>query len=228
MLDSRFIEAFVHNSEERNVFGRVLHPLCAQDILQLEIIGSPLLYREPTDADLKHVLLSAWIMGGEHKPGPERPPISITPDHAWFKEASEHAIHEPETLTRAWTLLKAHFKDYYSPPEVMTAVAEEQTTPLGTLWIVSVVMSFWKKGTVSLREVWLMPIGELLWYSAALSELESDTTRVVTEELEKSVASTTTDSDEGHKERVAKQTGIPIEILNNLRCRPTGGSPHFC
>jgi len=175
MLDPLFNEAWVHAPKGHTVLGRALHPLCALDLLELEAINSPFLL-DGARIEVPHLLLAVWILSNPH---PEDGSLgNLEPSEDWIKSLAGTV-----NLEKECGRMVAYIEDYHSLPEVMRDIAEKPRTPSGCPWMLSKVITICRYLHVPLRDAWLMPIGQLVWYCAALEEMQNEGTQIVGAEL---------------------------------------------
>lgn len=176
MLDPLFREAFCHSPQGHTVLGRKLHPFCAFDLLSLEAIDSPFL--EPDGkCEVHDLLLCVWILSN---PIPEDLTIGNlelgAAGKTWVKSVTKTI-----DMKRDCGLVMTYFSDYHSPPEIM---ADKELNPnplsaLGAPWMVSTVIGVCRHLHLPLRTAWTMGVGQLLWYRAALMEMDDPEKRIV-------------------------------------------------
>jgi hypothetical protein len=176
VIDPLFIEAWRH--AEHRILGRTLHPLCALDILALEIERSPLL-RNGAMLTPQDLILAVWILSTPPHPQCDVP--VVTPDPEWAKHYLRVMLEEEGALKYGNAAIQAYFEDYWSIPEVQREISRTQSTPLGCPWMFSSVMMVCKALHYPMYDCWTMPIGKLIWHRTGLDEMESNL-RVVTPE----------------------------------------------
>lgn len=178
MLESLFREAFCHAPQGHTVLGRKLHPFCAFDLLSLEAIDSPFIQPDGV-CEVADLLLAVWILSN---------PVSedLTIGHLELGAAGKtwvNRIRKQIDMPRDCGLVTAYMADYYAPPEIMADKEANPLNNLGAPWIFSLVISVVRHLNLPLREVWTMGVGQLLWYRAALMELDDPGKRIVNDEL---------------------------------------------
>ena len=106
----------------------------------------------------------------------------------WFS-----GIIKDVNLVRDTLLFARYVKDYFSLPEIMSEVAKSPITELGAPWMLSTICMVCNRLNLSLRDAWTMGIGQLIWYRAGITELETDS-RIVSPELRDEMAKAKTGS----------------------------------
>lgn len=161
-MDEAFLEAWVNR--EHRVCGRKLHAFCLSDMLALEAIGSPM----------------CVMWGHAHQPI-KRADVALAalicsvPHDRWmqcFQRRYRLAAYRMRTSWR-WTLyetkrFEAYVLDHLSAPEVWTESGEGGT--LNAPWLLAKAVFLLHNTSLTREEVWTRPIGEILWYAAALAE----------------------------------------------------------
>jgi hypothetical protein len=175
MLDPLFTEAWVHAPGGHTVLGRALHPLCALDLLQLEVIGSPFLL-DGGRIEAADLILAVWILSNPHPADGSLG--NLEPPADWVQSLAGTV-----DLKAECDRLVKYIEDYYSLPEIMRDVADNPMTPYGCPWMLGKVVTVARHLHVPLREAWTMPIGPLIWYCAALEEMTIEGSRVVGPDL---------------------------------------------
>lgn len=214
MLDPLFREAFCHSPQGHTVLGRKLHPLCAFDLLSLEAIDSPFIEPEGK-CEVHDLLLCVWILSN---PIPEDLTIGnleLSPaGQTWVKSVAKKV-----DMPRDCGAVTAYFSDYYSAPEIMAdkAVNPNPLSSLGAPWMLSIVISVCRHLHLPLRSAWTMGIGQLLWYRAALMELDDPEKRIVSQALREEMAAASKPQvvfkmEPGETlETFAARVGLPVE-----------------
>nr|DAF31955.1 MAG TPA: hypothetical protein [Caudoviricetes sp.] len=154
-----FYEAFI-NCEHR-VLGKKLLPLSLRHCLYLEAIGSPYMdvingletqvYRRDLELAVLICSSNSDILGKLSR--------------ANFVQNWHMKLHP---FKRNATRFLSYLGDYVSIPEIWDN--GESGVNLNTPWILSRAAMLLAKTSMSRDEIWTMPIGELLWYCAALGE----------------------------------------------------------
>ena len=177
MLDPVFIEAVCHKPGGHTILGRALHPLCAHDLLCLEAIKSPFLTDGAT-VTMEDLVLAVWLLSHEA-------PADLTVSHLELDATGRHWLKKLMAagvdLQAETDRLLSYLKDYYSPPEMMRDQLQN-SQPLGSPWMLTLVVVVCGKLGISLREAWTMGIGQLIWYRSSIEEQETES-RIVGPEL---------------------------------------------
>ena len=156
-----FYEAFI-NCQHR-VLGRCLKPFCLTHCLYLEAIGSPVMdivngnevRLSRNDLELAVIICSADgnILEELLKANSLR---NFTMRLYGFK--------------RACTAFLSYLTDFLALPELWDST--EGQMPLNAPWILSKATLLLSKTSLGRKEIWNMPLGELLWYCATFAEQE--------------------------------------------------------
>lgn len=183
MLESLFREAFCHSPTGHTILGRKLHPFCAFDLLSLEAINSPFIQPGST-CEVADLLLAVWILSN-----PIAPDLTIGHLELSFAgRAWVDRIRGEIEMPRDCGLMETYIADFHAPPEMMGGKPSTPITALGAPWIFSVVIGVVKQMHLPLREAWTMGLGQLLWYRAALVEMEDPETRIVSDDMRAQLA----------------------------------------
>ena len=95
------------------------------------------------------------------------------------------------SFKRGLTAFISYLTDFVAVPELWDRTDSETT--LNAPWILSRAMLLVSKTSITLNEVWNMPLGELLWYCATFAEqegvaqIQSDEERRIIEEVQNGV-----------------------------------------
>ena len=95
------------------------------------------------------------------------------------------------SFKRGLTAFLSYLTDFVAVPEIWDRTDSETT--LNAPWILSKAMLLLSKTSITLDEVWNMPLGELLWYCATFAEqegvaqIQSDEERRIIEEVQNGV-----------------------------------------
>lgn len=125
------------------------------------------------------LILAIWILSN-----PVSEDLTIghlelnAPGKAWVNR-----IRKQIDMPRDCALVTAYIADYYAPPEIMSDKEANPLNNLGAPWIFSLVIGVVRHLHLPLREVWTMGMGQLLWYRAALMELDDPTKRIIDDTL---------------------------------------------
>ena len=188
MLDATFREAFCHQAGGHTILDRKLHPFCAFDCLSLEAIASPLLH-DGAECAIPDLAIALWICSNPTPDDLSIGNLELGPEgEVWFS-----GIIKDVNLVRDTLLFARYVKDYFSLPEIMSEVAKRPITELGAPWMLSTVCMVCNRLNLSLRDAWTMGIGQLIWYRAGITELETDS-RIVSPELRDEMAKAKTGS----------------------------------
>lgn len=156
-----FYEAFINCSHK--ALGKCLKPFCLRHCLYLEAIGSPFMR----------------VINGEEVPvfrkDLELAVIICSADGDILK-ALEKANSIGNFGMRlhffkpALTAFLGYLTDFIAVPELWDRTEGESV--LNAPWILSRAMLLLSKTSMTLKDVWDMPLGELLWYCATIAEQE--------------------------------------------------------
>lgn len=176
-LDPLFLEAFTHRPGGHVILGRKLHALCALDLLALEAVCSPFLF-DGAKCEVADLILAVWLLS--NPPADDLQVHHLELDDAgreWLKSLAGQI-----DLERDCKAVSDYMADFYSPPEMMRNVATNALTAMGAPWMLGIVVTVCGKLGVSLRDAWLMPIGNLLWYRCSIEEQETES-RIISPDL---------------------------------------------
>lgn len=163
----RFHEAFLHQPSH-TVLGFRLRPFCLWHCLLLEVAGNPVLARGAA-ADFPALEQAAWICS--HGYGP----LGEVPRRGFRGFARRYRYLTQLDLERA--AMRAYLDDYFSAPRLWSGKGQPVKTP----WQLYRVAQLVRWGNWTAEQAWLMPIGEAVWYAAALSEVEHGQSSLVSE-----------------------------------------------
>lgn len=152
-----FYEAFINC--EHTALGRRLKPFCLKHCLYLEAIDSPVMKLvngdevEISRSDLELAVAICSANGDIIK--------ALESSHIGMKFHSyKHGL----------TAFLGYLTDFVAVPEVWDNAGE--STTLNAPWIVAKAMLLLSKTSMTLSDVWNMPLGELLWYCTVFAEQE--------------------------------------------------------
>lgn len=185
-MDEYFLEAWVNR--RHSLCGRTLHPFCLHDILALEAIESPLCQiwnGKARRIAITDLVLASLICSGEHEQWLDR--ISSRTGLAWhrFRTLWRSAIFQVE-LSR----FEFYVADHLSGPEVWSDSSGSGT--INAPWLLAKATYLMRNTSLTRTEVWTRPIGEILWYAAAVSEqmgganILSESEREIVDQVESS------------------------------------------
>ena len=174
MLDPLYMEAWVHAPAGHTVLGRRLHPFCALDLVALDCVQSPFM-RQGSLCTVTQLLQAIWILSNPHAE-------DCTIEHIDSSPASQEWVRTLEgkvDLVRDCAAIENYIKDYYSLPELISQPEASPMDLLGAPWMLSSVIKVCRALHVPLREAWTMGIGQLLWYRAAVEEIDDANSRII-------------------------------------------------
>lgn len=159
-----FSEAFI-NSRVR-VLGKVLQPFSLRHLLWLASVDSPfakLVEAESIDvSQLKFHHLRVFVAICSSK----------NDDEVWKNLYSRLRFRGRFAWSRnaAWVGVMAYIRDFVTSPHILSTAGKERS--LGGPWLVRLVAILCKNGFGTAEQVWNLPLGQALWYSAALAEVD--------------------------------------------------------
>lgn len=165
-MDDQYLESCITRSDHQ-ILGRSMHPFCLRDLLNLIAIGSPCLssQREITIGDLQQ---AGWLCSND----PFR--AGATPSSYTGTRKTEYETFILNTME--WPLRphlarwNDYLEDFWTKPEQWEETdgnGREVTGP----WVLYVSTMLMHRTSLTYREVWTMPIGELMWIKAQLEEI---------------------------------------------------------
>ena len=152
-----FYEAFINC--EHTALGRRLKPFCLKHCLYLEAIGSPIMKLvngdevEISRSDLELAVAICSAKGDIIK--------ELERTHIRMKFHS---------YKRGLTAFLGYLTDFVAIPDVWDSTDSNAT--LNAPWIVAKAMLLLSKTSMTLSDVWNIPLGELLWYCTVFAEQE--------------------------------------------------------
>ncbi len=164
-MNEQFAEAFI-NTEHR-VLGRKLKPFCLRHCLYLEAIGSPfmgVINGEGVPIKREDLELAVLICSSDS-------------DDVIKSMAKGNTISTLSMRFRRFkpncTKFASYLADYISLPKTWEKSSKNSKSPkINAPWILSKVMFFITKTSLTLKEAWELPLGELMWYLATFAEQE--------------------------------------------------------
>ena len=168
-----FYEAFINCNH--TALGRRLKPFCLKHCLYLEAIGSPVM---------------KLINGDETEIARQDLEVAVivcSSDDVINELKRPHGLMKLYSFKRGLTAFLSYLTDFVAVPEIWDRTDSETT--LNAPWILSKTMLLLPKTSITLSEVWNMPLGELLWYCATFAEqegvaqIQSDTEKRIIEEI---------------------------------------------
>ena len=172
-----FYEAFINCNH--TALGRRLKPFCLKHCLYLEAIGSPvmkLINGDETEIARQDLEVAVIVCSSGDV-------INELKRSYWLMRF--------HSFKRGLTAFISYLTDFVAVPELWDRTDSE--TMLNAPWILSKAMLLLSKTSITLNEVWNMPLGELLWYCATFAEqegvaqIQSDEERRIIEEVQNGV-----------------------------------------
>lgn len=159
-----FSEAFINSRVK--VLGKVLQPFSLRHYLWLSSVDSP--FANIVDAEsidvtkLKFHHLRVFVAICS----------TTTDDEVWknLYSSLRYAGRFAWTRHAAWRGVIAYLKDHVTCPQIISTAAKERS--LGGPWVARIVVMLCKNGFGDVDKVWNLPLGQALWYSAALAEVD--------------------------------------------------------
>ena len=172
-----FYEAFLNC--KHTALGRRLKPFSLKHCLYLEAIGSPVMKLiNGEEAEITRQDLEVAI-------------VVCSADDIIEELKSPNWLMKLHSFKRGLTAFISYLTDFVAVPELWDRTDSETT--LNAPWILSRAMLLLSKTSITLKEVWNMPLGELLWYCASFAEqegvaqIQSDEERRIIEEVQNGV-----------------------------------------
>lgn len=156
-----FFEAFIN--ERHKVLGKNLKPFCLNHCLYLEAIESPfmkIINGDEVSVSRKDLELAVLICSAD------RDILSAVKNPYAIKNI-QMKFHK---FKRGLTAFLGYLTDFLTIPDVWDK--SEGETTLNSPWILSKATLLLTKTNMTHSEIWSMPLGQLLWYSACIAELE--------------------------------------------------------
>jgi len=161
-MDPLFLESFLN--VEHRVLGRVLRPLCLWHHLNLDLAQSPFVgYDSPKDS--RALILAVRICRARPDSTFQMLPQKKTPTHLFFRSLSHHT-----------ELFECYVRDFFAPPRFFKKSGSKSPAAPWPLYVVSRLMRY---GNFSADQAWTLPIGQALWFSAALGEAGGEESALV-------------------------------------------------
>lgn len=142
-----------------DALGRRLKPFCLKHCLYLEAIGSPvmkLVNGDEVEISRNDLELAVAI-------------CSAKGDIIKALERS-HIAMKFHSYKRGLTAFLGYLTDFVAVPDVWGSTDSNAT--INAPWIVAKAMLLLSKTSMTLSDVWNMPLGELLWYCTVFAEQE--------------------------------------------------------
>lgn len=168
-----FYEAFINCSH--TALGKRLKPFCLKHCLYLEAVNSPIMRLvNGEEAEISRQDLEVAVIicsAGDILKSLKRPNLGM----------------KFHSYRRGLTAFLSYLTDFVAVPELWDKSDSETT--LNAPWILSRAMLLLSKTSLTLNEVWNMPLGELLWYCAVFAEqegvaqIQSDTEKRIIEKI---------------------------------------------
>lgn len=165
-IDERFAEAWVNRD---HVVARArLRPFSQWHVLQLSLLRNPLVQEELRPTEIvrwEHLWQAVAVCQTQYG---ERPKFL-----SGFRAAFRQALFRLD-LAREVAAFRAYQADFYTVPELTVEETPNERALTAPGMLARVVFVMRHLGGFSHDELWSMPVGQLLWIEATLSEQISD------------------------------------------------------
>jgi hypothetical protein len=180
-MDENFLESFINR--EHVVLGRKLHPFCLYDVLKLYLANSPFLGSESAETisvRREDLVLAVIICSTPFDSFVEATRVSF----GLKRIAREFWLRRCRKMPLQLEVDKflAYMRDFYAPPVMWTD--RDSVSKIGAPWPLACAVNLLRNTNLPKTEIWTMPLGEAIWYSAAVNEQIGPAQIVSSDEVE--------------------------------------------
>lgn len=177
-LDRGYLESVIH--KKHYIYDRELHPFCLNDVIFLEAIQSPLLERE-NQATPRDLALAVLICSTDVNQVQNEINAFLNGKKSIRKALKLIFKAETEPFEQAAKTFKTYIDDHFMPPDLWRENDNGKSITAPWVLVHAAIVMKGTGGGISKEEVFKMPLGELFWWSAAISELGGSGVSIMTE-----------------------------------------------
>lgn len=167
-LDRDYLESIIH--KKHFIYDRELHPFCLNDVIFLEAIQSPLLDKSQNSTQ-RDLALAVLICSTEASLVQNEINAFLNGKKSIRKALKLIIKAETEPFVQAAASFKNYIEDYFSPPDLWNEKEDGKSITAPWVLVHAAIVMKGTGGGICKEEVFRMPLGELFWWSATISEL---------------------------------------------------------